>query len=46
MLVMTKKKSNLSDSVDDQNAGPKTNFLSVFTNARDRCFETSEYVTD
>ena len=45
MLVMTKK-SNLSDSVDYQNAGPKTNFLSVISNARDRCFEMSEYVTD
>ena len=46
MLVMTKKKSNLSDSVDYQNTGPKMNFLSVFTHARDRYFVTSEYVTD
>ena len=46
MLVMTKKESNLSDSVDYQNAGPKMNFLSVFTHARDPCFVTSEYVTD
>ena len=45
MLVITKK-SNLSDSVDYQNAEPKTNFLSVFTHARNRCFVTSEYVTD
>ena len=45
MLVMTKK-SNLSDSVDYKNAGPKVNFLSVFTHARDQCFVTSEYVTD
>ena len=36
MLMMTKK-SNLSDSVDYQNAGPKMNFLSVFTHARDQC---------
>ena len=40
------KKSNLSDSVDYQNAGPKKTFLSVFTHARDQCFVTSEYVTD
>ena len=46
MLVMTKKKSNLSDSVDYQNTGPKMNFLSVFTHARDWYFVTSEYVTD
>ena len=45
MLVMTKKNSSLSDSVDYQNAGPKMNFLSVFTHARDPCFVTSEYVT-
>ena len=46
MLVMTKIKTNLFDSVDYQNAGPKINFLSVFTQARDRCFVTFEYVTD
>ena len=46
MLVMTKENSNLSDSVDYQNAGPKMTFQSVFTHARDRCFVTSEYVTD
>ena len=45
MLVMTKK-SNLSDSVDYQNAGPKMNFLSVISHAYDRCFVTSEYVKD
>ena len=45
MLVMSKK-SNLSDSVDYQNTGPKMNFLSVFTHARDRYCVTSEYVTD
>ena len=45
MLVMTKK-SNLSDSVDYQNTGPKLKFQSVFTHARDRYFVTSEYVTD
>ena len=44
MLVM-KKNTNVFDSVDYQNAGPKMNFLSVFTHARDRCFVTSEYVT-
>ena len=46
MLVMTKKKSNSSDSVDYQNTGPKMNFLSVFTQARDRYFVTSKYVAD
>ena len=46
MLVMSKKKSNLFDSVDYRNAGPTMNFLSVFTHASDRCFVTSEYVTD
>ena len=46
MLVMTKKKSNLSDSVDYQSTGPKMIFLSVFTHVRDRYFVTSEYVTD
>ena len=46
MLVMTKTNSNLSDSVDYQNAEPKMNYLSVFTHVRDRCFVTSEYVTD
>ena len=40
------KTSNLFDFVDYQNAGPIMNFLSVFTHARDRCFVTSEYVTD
>ena len=44
MLVMTKKKSNLSDSVDYQNAGPKMHFLSVISHARGRCLVTSEYV--
>ena len=43
---MTKIKTNLFDSVDYQNAGPKMNFLSVFTHAHDRCFVTSEFVTD
>ena len=37
---------NLFDCVDYQNTGPKMNFLSVFTHARDRCFVTSEYATD
>ena len=40
------KNSNLSHSVDYQNTGPKMNFLSVFTHARDRHFVTSEYVTN
>ena len=38
MLAMAKRKSNLLDSVAYQNAGPKMNFLSIFTHARDRCF--------
>ena len=46
MLAMMKKKKYLFDSVDYQNAGPTMNFLSVFTHTRDRCFVTSEYVTD
>ena len=47
MLVMTKKKSsNLTESVNFQNAGPTMNFLSVYTHALGRCFVTSEYVTD
>ena len=46
MLVVTKTKTNLFDSVDYQNAGPKMNFLSAFTHAHGRCFVTSEYVTD
>ena len=46
MLVMTKTKTNLFDSVDYQNAGPRMNFLSVFKHALDRCFVTSEYVTN
>ena len=46
MLVMAKKESNLPDSVNYKNAGPKMNFLSVFTHARDPRFVTSEYVTD
>ena len=46
MLVMTKTRTNLFDSVDYQNAGPKMNFLRVSTHARDRYFVTSEYVTD
>ena len=42
MLVMTKKRnSNFTDSVDNQNAGPPMNFLSVFTHDFDRCFVTS-----
>ena len=45
MLVETKKISNLSDSFDYQNAGPKMNFLSGISHARDRCFVRSEYVT-
>ena len=45
MLEMTKK-FNLSDSVNYQNAGPKTNILIVFTHALDPRFVTSEYVTD
>ena len=40
------KTSNLFEIVDYQNAGPIMNFLSVFTHARNRCFGTSEYVTD
>ena len=40
------KTSNLFDFVDYQNVGPIMNFLSVFTHARDRCFVTSEYVTN
>ena len=44
MLVMTKIKTNLFDSFDNQNAGPKMNFRSVFTHTRDRCFVTPEYV--
>ena len=43
---MTEENSNLSESVDYQNTGPKMNFLSVFTHACDQCFVTSEYVTD
>ena len=46
MLVMTEKKQFFFDFVDYQNAGPKMNFLNVFTHARDRCFVTSEHVTD
>ena len=46
MLFMTKIKTILFDSVDYPNAEPKMNFLSVITHARDRCFVTSEYVTD
>ena len=47
MLVAARKKhTNLFNSIDYQNAGPKMNFLSVFTQARYRCFVTSEYVTD
>ena len=45
MLVTTKKTSNLFKFVDYQNAGPIMNFLSLFTQARDRCFVMSEYVT-
>ena len=46
MLVRTKKNASLFDFVNYQNAGPIMNFLSVFMHARDRCFVTSEYVTD
>ena len=46
MLVMKKKTSNLFDFVDYQNVGPIMNFLSVLTHAHDRCFLTSEYVSD
>ena len=46
MPVTTKKASNVFDFVDYQNAGPIMNFLNVFTHAHDRCFVTSEYVTD
>ena len=46
MLVITKRKSTLFDPVGYQNAGPNMKFLSIFTLARDRCFVTSEYVTD
>ena len=46
MLVMTKKISNLLEFVDYQDAGPIMNFLGVFMHARNRCFVTSEYVTD
>ena len=46
MACDDEKKSNLSESVDYQNAGLKMNFLSVISHARDRCFVTSEYVTD
>ena len=39
MLVMRKNRNKfLFDSVDYQNAGPKMNFLSVFTHTRDRWF--------
>ena len=40
------KTSNVFDTVDYQTAGPIMKFLSVFTYARDRCFVTSEYVTE
>ena len=40
------KTSDLFDFIDYQNVRPIMNFLSVFTHARDRCFLTSEYVTD
>ena len=36
MLVMTKKKLKLNDSVDYQNAGPPMNFLCVFTRSLDQ----------
>ena len=41
-----RKKMILFDYVVYQNAVPKMKFLSIFTYARDRCFVTSEYVTD
>ena len=43
MLVMTKKKFKFDRIADYQIAGPKMNFLSVFTHALHRCFLTSEY---
>ena len=46
MLVMTEKKVKLTASVNYQIARPAVNFLCVFTHALDRCFVTSEYVTD
>ena len=46
MLVMTKARTNLFDSFDYQNAGPKMNFLRVSEHAHDQCFVTSEYVKD
>ena len=46
MLAMTKTITNLFDSFDYQNAEQKMNFLRVSPHARDRCFVTSEYVTD
>ena len=46
MLVMKEKKSKFSDSIDYQNAGQKIHFPSVISHAHDRCFVTSEYVTD
>ena len=46
MLVITKTRTNLFDSLDYQNAGPKMNFLRVSKHARDQCFVMSEYVTD
>ena len=38
MLVMMKTRTNLFESFDYQNAGPKMNFLRVSTHALDRCF--------
>ena len=46
MLVMMKKNSNLTGSVDYKNAEPTKNFLYVFTHALERCFVKSEYVTN
>ena len=46
MLVMTKKVQICPILLNYQNVGPKMNFLSVFTHARDPRFVTSEYVTD
>ena len=45
-MLVTTKTSTLYDFVDYQNVGPIMNFPSVFTHARDRCFVTSEYVTN
>ena len=43
--MMTENISNISDSVDYENAGPTMNFQSVFTHARVQCCVTSQNVT-